>query len=99
MFSRILWKLLEQVTSSVRACDDRTDLNLSYAGNHMDNAELMQILIKALRDCANRRKYCGKTTSADEDNALQVFSLLMENPSLPEDLVIRVLTGEKKDEA
>lgn len=61
----------------------------------MDNADLMQTLINALRDCANRQKYCGKTTSADEGNALQAFSLLMENPSLPEDLVIRVLTGEK----
>jgi hypothetical protein len=47
-----------------------------------------------LRGCLRGKKYADRFNSEDEERAVHIFQLVLDNPSLSEDILFELLTGE-----
>ncbi len=61
----------------------------------MTHEELKELFRKELQSCYTKKKYSAQFNLEDEEQAMRVFELVLENPSLSENLIFELLTGEK----
>ena len=60
----------------------------------MFEEEINTLFLKELRSCCTKKKYSGQFTEEDEKKAIHALELVLETPSLSENLIFDMLTGE-----
>jgi len=60
----------------------------------MSYEEIETLFLRELRSCCSKKKYIGQFTEEDEERAVRSMDLVLENPSLSENLIFEILTGE-----
>ena len=60
----------------------------------MSHEEIKRIFLKELRSCCSKRKFTGQFDQVDEERAVHAIELVLENPSLSDNLIFEMLTGE-----
>jgi hypothetical protein len=61
----------------------------------MTREDLVLLFHEKLRMGCRTRKYHGQFSPEDEERAVQVFRLVLENANLSDHLILEQLTGEK----
>ena len=60
----------------------------------MTHEEIKSLFLEELRSCCSKKKYQGQFTEADEERVVRSMELVLENPSLSENLIFEMLTGK-----
>jgi len=59
----------------------------------MSYEEIKEIFLEELRSCCCKKKYTGQFDEEDEERAVRAIELVLENPSLSDNLIFEILTG------